>query len=232
MTAGLRIMYVTAALGALALGGSAWAGPSRVTIGRKGELRVDGKPFFPIFAWAVPQDHITFNKDLGLNAVCNDPKKGRMISMMDEVHAAGMMSMVGAGAYSPPVAEHPALLCWRFGDEPDMKNIMPDKLLARYRALRAKDATHPIWINLTVRFYSPYHKGYVERKKCPDLATYRRYGEACQLISYDHYPVTGWNKPDRVPELYYATAEFQKLYPLDPILLHRVAVAFTGSEVF
>ena len=33
------------------------------------------------------------------------------------------------------------------------------------------------------------------------------------MISYDHYPVTGWNQPKNIPEMYHSMVEFIKLYP-------------------
>jgi len=209
------------AVGFAMLGGMAVAAATEVRVGSKGELQVDGKPFLPIFAWAQPRELIAFNHDLGINAIVpgeKPEKEGPRRALLDDLHANGMYGLLDADDMSPDTIGHPALLAWRFGDEPDIMRKgedgkfapqhEPDHLVRRYREVRARDASRPVWINLTARFYDTYRGGNVL-----PLENYRRYGEACDIISYDHYPVTGWNKPERVPELYHATRVFIELYP-------------------
>ena len=189
-------------------------GPARIAVTDQGGLRVDGKPFVPIFAWAVPRKQVGFNHDLGLN--CITPGRDQFsLELLDELHAKDMMCLVDAGNYSDAVAAHPALLAWRFGDEPDMSGKKAPDFTRAYAELKAKDPAHPIWINLTSRFYKTYYQGDKPGTKWPNREQYRAFAEVCDIISYDHYPVTGYNKPQRVPELYHATADFVDLIPAD-----------------
>lgn len=83
----------------------------------------------------------------------------------------------------------------------------PEELMSSYKSIRNKDTSHPVWINLTPSFFGRYNKGNLDR------GIYRNYGLACDIIGYDHYPVTGWNKPENIFELYDATLDLVKLFP-------------------
>lgn len=179
-------------------------------------LYIDGEPFFPLFAWAVPRKRLDFNQQMGLNAIVpgeKPEKEGGRKALLDDLAQREMYGMLDAGNYSDELAAHDALLLWKFGDEPDMKNIMPEALIKEYKELNEKDPKHPVWINLTPRFFDHYYKSYHAKGKCPDRETYKDYAKACDAISFDHYPVTGWNQPQRVHELYHATKDFCTLYP-------------------
>lgn len=374
----------------LGLTATAVAGEAKVEIGEKGEMRVAGKPFFPILVWAQPKSLVAYHAGLGMNAMNpgeSVAKEGPRLALLDEVQKHGMRLFLHTTEYTPEIAAHPALLAWMHGDEPDMaeaaqyevdaeklpagghvlieaenaaqhnfntgswlnaenaafsgrkwlgvdaaklpeqpfqaayaftapkeaeynlfarefdkrwacpttwridggewkttdralvsadkqkamKNAAvgwvgygkvkltagkhtleiqvkeprtagkPDKtsdtilgaydlflfttadthppakanepvprhdpgpLKTAYLEMRQKDPNHPIWLNLTGGFFTPYRK--------LDLKWYRAFGEAADCVSYDHYPVTGWNQPGKVPELAAATKEFLALYP-------------------
>jgi hypothetical protein len=187
-------------------------GPSRVELTERGGLRVNGRPFVPIFAWAVPRKHVGFNKRLGLNSI--SPASNQLSKeLLDELHANGIMCLLDADDYSEAIAAHPALLAWRFGDEPDMRGLKAPDLAERHKRMRRLDPAHPTLVNLTSRFYKTYYRGDEEGTKWPNREQYRAYADVCEIVSYDHYPVTGYNKPDRVPELYHATADLVGLIP-------------------
>lgn len=187
-------------------------GPSRVEITKSGGLRVNGTPFVPVFAWAVPRHHVGFNKRLGLNCI-SPGNKQLSLKLLDELHANGMMCVVDAREHSKEIAAHPALLAWRFGDEPDMRGRKASDLTEAYRTMRRLDPAHPTLVNLTSRFYKTYYQGDKKGTKWPNREQYRAFADVCEIVSYDHYPVTGYNKPGRVPELYYATEDFVDLIP-------------------
>lgn len=81
----------------------------------------------------------------------------------------------------------------------------PATLKTAYQAMRTRDPNHPVWLNLTSGFFSA--------RRQLDLKWYRAFGEAADCLSFDHYPVTGYNQPAGVPELAAATREFVQLYP-------------------
>ncbi|MFH0963440.1 MAG: beta-galactosidase, partial [Planctomycetota bacterium] len=79
-------------------------------------------------------------------------------------------------------------------------------------AFRAKKPTKPLCVNFTVRFFDPY------RQLDPSL--YLLYIAQADIVSYDHYPVTGWNRPDRVPELQSSMAAFRALVSDKPSFVY------------
>lgn len=364
--------------------------PSIVSVGEKQELLVNGQPFFPIFVWAQPRKLIPTHVELGINALVpgeDEKKEGSRVELLNDLHKHGMYGFLHTKEYKPELANHPALLSWMHGDEPDMdspprmtlntdtlpsgefvvieaenaqwhnfnsqnwmnkesanlsggrwlscesgtipempfsaryefeiektanyhffvrefnktwaspttwrldgrewqttdralrsseikqvipnvdvgwvdygmveltagKHILeievkearttggpgktsptilgaydlflfttankypptkspeiqprqlPETLKANYHAIRAKDHNHPVWMNLTARFHKRYRK--IDEKWYPLFA------EGADCMSFDHYPVTGWNRPDRVPEIALLTKEFILLYP-------------------
>ena len=374
----------------LAIGTALAKNSGIVAIGGKGEVLVEGKPFFPIFVWAQPRKLIAAHSELGINALVpgeNEKKEGSRLELLNDLNQHGMFALLHVKEYSPDLANHPALLSWMHGDEPDIagplrlefdvtqlpageyvlvegesaqwhnfnsKNWMnkesvnlsggrwlsceastipetpfaaryefeapktatynffvrefnktwacpttwrldggewkttarslrtvenkpvapnadvgwadygtvhlaagkhvleievrearttggpgktspsiigaydlflfttakkwppaksyeigprhqPEALKAEYNDIRAKDPKHPVWMNLTAGFHSSYRK--------IDPRWYPLFSDSANILSYDHYPVTGWNRPDRVPELASLTKEFVALYP-------------------
>lgn len=373
------------------IAGKAFAqSPPVVSIGEKQEMLVNGKPFFPIFVWAQPRNLITTHADLGINAFVpgeDESKDGSRLELLNDLQQHGMFAFLHTKEYKPELANHPALLCWMHGDEPDLaspprmaldteklppgefvviegenaqwhsfnsqnwmnqesanlsggrwlpceagsipekpfaaryefeapktaayhfftrefkkdwaspttwrldegewkttdralrsaeikqiipnvdvgwadygivelsagKHVLeievkearttggpgktsptilgaydlflftttdkwppskfpevqprqlPDALKANYQNIRAKDPNHPVWVNLT----SGFHKSYSNI----DSKWYPLFGDGADCMSFDHYPVTGWNQPDHVPEIAQLTSEFLALYP-------------------
>ncbi len=375
--------------GVVRSGETAAATTQKVVVGEQGELRVDGKPFFPIFVWCQPQGLLAYQAGLGMNAMnpgeaaAAEPR----LPFLDEARKNGMRLFLHTSEYSPEIAAHPALLAWMHGDEPDLDpsaqyeidlsklpagghvfiegesatktnfnpkswlncdsaalsgrkwlavdcdslpekpfeakydftapkeaeynlfvreftkdwacpttwridggawkttdrslksadhtvvipnagvgwvsygkvklaagrhtleiqvkegrtcgspdntanaiigaydlflfttaeshppakpneltpRVHPAPLKTAYDEMRKRDPNHPVWMNLTANFFTPYRQ--------LDMKWYRAFGEAADCVSYDHYPVSGWNQPGRVPELAAATKEFVALYP-------------------
>lgn len=211
---------------ALTMSATVWAGEAtKVTFGKNGEMRIDGKPFFPIFVWNQPTSKLAAFKEQGINTIIpgNKAQQDPRLPLLDQAKAAGMYVIIDNDEYALEIAQHPAFLCWKFGDEPDMwkgdgsQKVPFDELQRRYTELKGKDPNHPAWTNLSPRFFTPYNNIYVSKKKCPMIEEYRKYAVSADVLSYDHYPVTGWNQPTKVPELFHATVEFASLYQGKPI---------------
>ena len=69
--------------------------------------------------------------------------------------------------------------------------------------LRTKKPTKPIYVNFTAQFYKRYAK--------IDPAVYPEYIREVDVVSYDLYPVTGYNRPDRVSDMRATMAAFAEL---------------------
>ena len=128
-----------------------------------GTILVDGEPFFPIGLYHVSTSHYPMLAEAGFNCVQGigpqDLERfGAALDacaenglMMDVPLYAGMkvqenmaQSLAGIEAY----ADHPAVLCWKIIDEPDIRPEITDEVPDAYMALKAADPVHPIELTL------------------------------------------------------------------------------------
>lgn len=82
----------------------------------------------------------------------------------------------------------------------------PEQLASLYARKRRMDPSRPVYLNLTARFYEPYRKMGPAR---PGI--YRAYCAATDIVGFDHYPIQGWNRPDRIAEIAGATAALRQI---------------------
>lgn len=189
---------------------------SHVSLGANGELIVNGQPFLPIFVWAQPVRNFDFLISLGINTFMGEgAEKITAREFLDEVQARGAWGIIHTHEKKWQLRNHPALLCWMFGDEPDLPakgadgqkldtpRILPEKIASQYQALKAMDESHPVYLNLTAAFYEQFARY--------DEETYRLYCQATDIVGYDLYPVTGWGKPEWVPLIGKATRKLGDL---------------------
>ncbi|MGD9496802.1 MAG: carbohydrate binding domain-containing protein [Armatimonadota bacterium] len=128
-----------------------------------GTILVNGEPFFPIGLYHVSVAQYPMLAEAGFNAVQGvGPQDleafGRALDacaenglMMDVPLYTGMKvrenmadSLAGIEAY----ADHPAVLCWKIIDEPDLRPEMPEQVAEAYATLKAADPAHPIELTL------------------------------------------------------------------------------------
>ena len=84
--------------------------------------------------------------------------------------------------------------------EPTPKRL-PAVQKANRDAVKAADPDALTWNILTSGIYGGY-------RKLP-LRYYDEFIKYTDIVSFDHYPVTGWNRPDRVPEVALVTREYK-----------------------
>jgi hypothetical protein len=90
--------------------------------------------------------------------------------------------------------------------------ITPEEIGKIYRDKQKADVTHPICLNLTCGFFGPYRDG------APGGGRYYpAYAAETDILSYDHYPIQGWNRPDWVPQIAAATAALRELAGQKPV---------------
>ncbi len=101
-------------------------------------------------------------------------------------------------------------ICFTTADSPPPGKIvgprprgLPDAQAKRYRHIKSLDKDALTWQVLTSGFFGRYNK--------IPLRWYREFLETTDITSFDHYPVTGWNKPGRLPEVGRATAKLVEL---------------------
>jgi hypothetical protein len=198
-----------------------------VTIGERGELRVDGKPFLPVFVWLQPESNFDFLKSLGIDTFMGEGSGNQSAQQfLDALKERGLWGIIHARQSNYVLKEHPALLTWMFGDEPDLAartpeadaaqqnqgerrrrppRVTPEEIAKQYAAVKEADKTHPAYLNLTSGFHPQFARH--------DEATYRGYCRATDIVGYDLYPVTGWGRPEWVPLIYSATRKLDELSP-------------------
>jgi predicted amidohydrolase len=196
-----------------------------VTIGRRGELRVAGKQFLPIFVWLQPISNFDFLKSLGINTLMGEGAGGESArAYLDALQSRGLWGIVHAQPENYPLKKHPALLAWMFGDEPDLParepprdpattapappprpRAEPSEIARQYALVKQADASHPVYLNLTSGFFPQFARY--------DDETYRGYCRATDIVGYDLYPVTGWGRPEWVPLIHPVTRKLRDLAP-------------------
>lgn len=86
----------------------------------------------------------------------------------------------------------------------------PEVCKANFERMRQRDPNALTWIILTGQF----HEGY---NKLP-LALYDEYLRHADVVAFDHYPVTGWNAPRRLPEVGLMTRQLRRMArPSQPV---------------
>lgn len=128
-----------------------------------GTILVDGEPFFPIGLYHVSASHYPMLADAGFNCVQGvGPQDLEQFGatldacaenglMMDvPLYANGQVaanledSLAGIEAYR----DHPAVMCWKIIDEPDIRPEITDEVPDVYIALKQADPDHPIELTL------------------------------------------------------------------------------------
>ncbi len=79
----------------------------------------------------------------------------------------------------------------------------PDTIRPVFEAVRDWDPDALTWGIVGAGFYGGYRR--------IETSWYRTFADLADIISFDHYPVTGWDKPERLPEVGNATAELIRL---------------------
>ncbi len=151
-----------------------------------GTILVDGEPFFPIGLYHVSPPHYPMLAEAGFNAVQGSGPQDleRFKADLDACLENGLMmdvplyanaqvkenlpdSLAGIEAY----ADHPAIMCWKIIDEPDIRPEITDEVPEVYEALKAADPEHPIELTLC----QPPGFGY--------------WANFCDIMQVDPYPI-------------------------------------------
>ena len=92
----------------------------RVSLSANGGFIVDGKPFFPVWAWSQPSSLIKIHRDLGMNTLNPGmPDKSDPVNIyLDKAYTQRMMVVLPAEQCTKTKG-HPAILMYMVGHEDD-----------------------------------------------------------------------------------------------------------------
>lgn len=133
----------------------------------------------------------------GANALTFKPAKGRTLGGKGEkVDPNAVIWAVDAICFTTAEKFPPAKKL------APLPKRLPEVEKANYEKVKKLMPGALTWNILTAQFFGPYHKSY----KLP-MKYYQGFLKWTEITSFDHYPVTGWNKPDRLPEVGLATRQ-------------------------
>ncbi|MBI2299785.1 MAG: hypothetical protein HYU66_12735 [Armatimonadetes bacterium] len=88
----------------------------------------------------------------------------------------------------------------------------PEQCQAQYQALRAADATRPVFMTLTADFMPQFSHWTAERR----AELYPAYARAADVLGFDIYPLYGWGRADWVDRVYDGASQLNALAPRQP----------------
>lgn len=156
-----------------------------VGIRHDGTILRNGQPFFP-FGWYhvswgfTAEERLACLRTIG-EAGFNTLHAGiRQLDewqeLLDEGQRLGVSVVTEYGIDPAPVIaryrEHPAVLAWNPGDEPDGQGISPEEMAARAQRFKDQDPMHPTYMTACVP------------------SSYARYAGVADIFAPDPYPIT------------------------------------------
>lgn len=172
-------------------------------------FRPDGQPtdpkFFPIAVWLQDPRNAEKYKGAGINLYVG-LWRGPTDAQLDALKKAGIPVICDQNEVALARKDDPILAAWMHGDEPDnaqpLRNgrgygppVKPEKIVADYEAIRAKDPSRPVMLNLGQGVANDAWKG---RGSGASKDDYPQYVKGSDIVSFDVYPVAGVSSPDRL----------------------------------
>jgi hypothetical protein len=123
--------------------------------------------------------------------------RGPTTNQLAELQRAGMSVICGQNRAGLENKNHPSIVGWMHGDEPDNAQslgqgkgygppILPEKIVSDYERIRATDSTRPVLLNLGQGVAWDNYIGRGVRRNHPE--DYPEYVKGCDIASFDIYP--------------------------------------------
>jgi hypothetical protein len=155
--------------------------------------------FFPIAVWLqAPIPNGDAYKAIGVNTFVEMSWGGLDDANLDAVTAAGMLATHSQESGYAAFVDRAPLVGWNHQDEPDNAQplsgggygscILPSEIATRSAAMRANDATRPIYLNLSRGVADENWVGRGNECSGHD-EHYPAYAAAADIVSFDVYPV-------------------------------------------
>lgn len=169
----------------------------QVEIGKNRELRVNGKPFFPIMAWAQDAGRFIMLRSMGFNTFNGSGETA--LEALQAAQSVGGCAMVSWELAEPQAANHPALLAYTLRDEPDTgldqgaPKVPAAEVLGWREAIQVADPSRPVFLNFTSQFLPDAAGGTPAGKAYYEAAT-----KAANILCFHLYPIYQRNRDDRL----------------------------------
>lgn len=161
--------------------------------------------YFPIAVWLQSPAKAARYRDAGINLYVG-LWRGPTVDQLTALRAAGMQVICEQNQVALERLEDPTMVGWMHGDEPDNAQslgegkgygppIPPERIVADYEKLRARDPSRPVLLNLGqgVAWDGWYGRGV--RTNHPE--DYPEYVKGGDIVSFDIYPVVHDREPVR-----------------------------------
>jgi hypothetical protein len=153
--------------------------------------------YFPIGVWLQDPTNAARYKETGINLYVG-LWRGPTASQLTDLQKAGMPVICAQNRASLEFKEHPMIVGWMHGDEPDNAQslgkgkgygppIPTEKIVADYRRIQSADPTRPVLLNLGQGVAWDNYIGRGVRRNHPE--DYPEYVKGCDIASFDIYPV-------------------------------------------
>jgi len=174
--------------------------------------------FFPIAVWLQNPARAAEYRKAGINVYVG-LWRGPTEEQLAQLKAAGMKVVCEQNKVAMRHLDDPTIIGWMHGDEPDNAQslgegkgygppIEPRQIVADYEAIRAKDPSRPVLLNLGQGVAYDNWIGRGVRRNHPE--DYPKYIEGCDIVSFDIYPVVH-DRPEVAGKLWYVADGVERL---------------------
>jgi hypothetical protein len=174
--------------------------------------------YFPIAVWVQDPRNAARFKSAGINLYVG-LWRGPTTNQLSALEQAGMSVICGQNRSGLEQKNHPAIVGWMHGDEPDNAQslgegkgygppILPEKIVRDYERMRAADPTRPVLLNLGQGVAWDNYIGRGVRRNHPE--DYPEYVKGCDIASFDIYPAVH-DKPEVAGKLEFVAQGVERL---------------------
>ncbi|MFW6188969.1 MAG: hypothetical protein ACOC7T_00925 [Planctomycetota bacterium] len=157
----------------------------------------DEADFFPIAVWLQDPELAPRYAEAGVNTYVA-LRAGPTDEQLDQLRKAGIKAVCAQNEKGLAHIEDPTIVAWMHGDEPDNAQplpeaegygepVPPEQVVARYERMKERDPTRPVLLNLGQGVAWDGWAGRGSRSGHPE--DYPHYVKACDIASFDIYPV-------------------------------------------
>jgi len=171
--------------------------------------------YFPLAVWLQDPKKAKDYQALGINLYVG-LWEGPTERQLQLLRQAGMQVICDQNEVGLQHVGDSTIVAWLQGDEPDNAQplpeggygpaIPPERIAATYEQMRRSDPTRPVLLNLGQGVANDEWVGI----GC-DRSAYPEYVKACDIVSFDIYPVVGIRKPDGENYLWYVAKGLDRL---------------------